>query len=166
MGFSGQEYCNGLPFPLPGDLPDPGLKAASLKSPALTGRFLTTSATWKPFHICNMRIRMPASKSSWAWDKVRDIAGAYKCFSLSLFFKYLFIYLAPPGLSCGIAGSSIFVAAFRFFNCDMRTLSCSIWDLVSWSRMEPGPPPLGVQSLSHWTTREVPNTLLFLSFFF
>jgi len=33
-----------LPFPLPGDLPDPGLKAASLKSPALTGRFLTTSA--------------------------------------------------------------------------------------------------------------------------
>ena len=24
MGFSRQEYCNGLPFPSPGDLPDPG----------------------------------------------------------------------------------------------------------------------------------------------
>ena len=45
MGFSRQEHCNGLPFPLPGDLPDPGLKPASLKSPALTGRFLTTSDT-------------------------------------------------------------------------------------------------------------------------
>ena len=39
---------------------------------------------------------MPTSKSSWARDKVRDIAGAYKCFSLSLFFFkniYLFIWL-------------------------------------------------------------------------
>ena len=26
MGFSRQEYCSGLPFPSPGDLPDPGIK--------------------------------------------------------------------------------------------------------------------------------------------
>ena len=32
MGFSGQEYWNGLPFPLPGDLPDPGIELASLMS--------------------------------------------------------------------------------------------------------------------------------------
>ena len=32
MEFSGQEYCSGLPFPFPGDLPDPGVKA---RSPAL-----------------------------------------------------------------------------------------------------------------------------------
>ena len=30
----------------PGDLPDPGIKPASLMSPALAGRFFTTSATW------------------------------------------------------------------------------------------------------------------------
>ena len=29
MGFSGQEYQNGLPFPSPGDLPDPGIEPAS-----------------------------------------------------------------------------------------------------------------------------------------
>ena len=29
MGFSRQEYRSGLPFPPPGDLPDPGIKAAS-----------------------------------------------------------------------------------------------------------------------------------------
>ena len=32
MGFSRQEYWSGLPFPSPGDLPDPGIK---LGSPAL-----------------------------------------------------------------------------------------------------------------------------------
>ena len=29
MGFPRQEYCSGLPFPAPGDLPDPGIKPVS-----------------------------------------------------------------------------------------------------------------------------------------
>ena len=119
----------------------------------------------KPFRICNMRITMPAWKSSWHETKSGTLQELTNT-SLSFFKKKLFIYLAPPGLSCGIAGSSIVVSAFRFFSCDMRTLSCGMWDLVSWSRMEPGPPPLGARSLSHWTIREVPNAFLFLSFFF
>ena len=45
MGFSKQEYCNGLPCPPPGDLPDPGIESESLKFPALAGRFFTTSVT-------------------------------------------------------------------------------------------------------------------------
>ena len=32
MGFSRQEYWNGLPFPSPGDLPNPGIKADALSS--------------------------------------------------------------------------------------------------------------------------------------
>ena len=40
----GQEYWSRLPFPTPGDLPDPGIKSASL---ALTGAFFTTSASWE-----------------------------------------------------------------------------------------------------------------------
>ena len=32
MEFSRQEYCSGLPFPSPGDLPYPGIKPTSLKS--------------------------------------------------------------------------------------------------------------------------------------
>ena len=42
MGFSRQEYWSGLPCPPPGDLPDPGIKPASLRSPALAGGFFTT----------------------------------------------------------------------------------------------------------------------------
>ena len=44
MGFSSQEYWNGLPFPSPGDIPNPGIKP---ESPALAGKFFTSSATWE-----------------------------------------------------------------------------------------------------------------------
>ena len=37
MEFSRQEYWRGLPFPSPGGLPYPGIKPASLLSPALDG---------------------------------------------------------------------------------------------------------------------------------
>ena len=41
MGFSRQEYWSGLPFPSPGDLPDPGTEPASSAFPALAGGFFT-----------------------------------------------------------------------------------------------------------------------------
>ena len=59
MGFSRQEYWSGLPFPPPGDLPDPGIEPVSLASPSLSGRFFTTSTTWEAWscmtwiHILN-----------------------------------------------------------------------------------------------------------------
>ena len=53
-----------------------------------------------------------------------------------LLFKYLFMYLAVPGLSC------------------------SMWNLVPWPAIKPRPSALGARSLSHWTSREVP--VLFL----
>ena len=51
MGFPRQEYRSGLPCPPPGDLPDPEIKLKSLMSPALAGRFLTTSTTWEGLPI-------------------------------------------------------------------------------------------------------------------
>ena len=48
MEFSRQEYWTGLPFTTPGNLPDLGIKPASLGSPALSGRFFTTAATLLP----------------------------------------------------------------------------------------------------------------------
>ena len=47
MRFSRQEYWNGLSFPSPGDLPNPGIKPESLGSPALAGGFFTTSTAWE-----------------------------------------------------------------------------------------------------------------------
>ena len=45
MGFSRQEYWRGLPWPPSGVLPNPRVKSVSLMSPALAGRFFTTSTT-------------------------------------------------------------------------------------------------------------------------
>ena len=45
MGFLRQEYWSGLPFPLPGGLPDPKIKPTLLMSLALTGRFFNNSTT-------------------------------------------------------------------------------------------------------------------------
>ena len=49
--FSRQEYWNGLPYPTPGDLPDPGTEPASLVCTALTGVFFTTGSPGKPAEI-------------------------------------------------------------------------------------------------------------------
>ena len=45
MGFSRQEYWSGLPFPSPGDLPDPGIEPGS---PALEADALTSEPPGKP----------------------------------------------------------------------------------------------------------------------
>ena len=47
MGFSRQEYWSGMPFPSPGDLPNPGIKPMSLSSLQLAGRFFTTVSPGK-----------------------------------------------------------------------------------------------------------------------
>ena len=47
IGFSRQEYWSGLPFPPPGDLPNPEMEPASFISPTLAGGFFITSTTWE-----------------------------------------------------------------------------------------------------------------------
>ena len=45
MGFPSEEYWSGLPFPSPGDLPDPGIETVSA---ALAGGFFTTEPPGQP----------------------------------------------------------------------------------------------------------------------
>ena len=70
MEFSRQEHWSGFPFPPPGELPDPAIKPAS---PALAGRFFTTSATWEaPGNVCTEVIKMQRKSS----PQVRAPPGA------------------------------------------------------------------------------------------
>ena len=62
---------------------------------------------------------------------------------------YLLTDLATPGLSCKLG----------IFSCGVWTLSCSTWDLDPCPGIKPGPSALGARSLSHWTTRDVPQCL-------
>ena len=65
MGFSRQEYWSRLPCPPPGDLLTQGL-STHVMSPALAGRFFTTSTTWEA-HFSLNRGRSPSQKD-WGWD--------------------------------------------------------------------------------------------------
>ena len=49
MGFSRQEYWSGLPFPSPGELPDPGIEPGS---PALQAGALPSEPPGKPKSYC------------------------------------------------------------------------------------------------------------------
>ena len=55
MGFSRQEYWSGVPFPSPGDLPDPGIEPGS---PALQADALTSEPPGKP-----KKVKMPTIQS-------------------------------------------------------------------------------------------------------
>ena len=81
VGFSRQEHWSGLPFPSPGDLPDPGIQTASPVSPALAGRVFTISATWEApsgqcaivkFRLCHL----PMSLSVAPGDLEKSVANA------------------------------------------------------------------------------------------
>ena len=56
MGFSRQEYWSGLPFPSPGDLPNPGIKP---RSPTLQADALTSAPPGKPLNTKIQSLRKP-----------------------------------------------------------------------------------------------------------
>ena len=75
MGFSQQEYWSGLPFPPPGDLPNPGTKPAS---PVLAGRSFTTEPPGKPPILTNRHsfsLNSQTTKPGWlAQGHAQDVA--------------------------------------------------------------------------------------------
>ena len=62
MGFSRQEYWSGLPFPSPGDLPNPGIEP---RSPTLQADALTSAPPGKPVGepVWKLKSRNPGSIS-------------------------------------------------------------------------------------------------------
>ena len=57
MGFSRQEYCDGLLCPPPGDLPDSGIERKALLSLALAGRIFGLAPPGKPIKEDKSEIR-------------------------------------------------------------------------------------------------------------
>ena len=60
MGFSRQEYWSGLPFPSPGDLPNPGIEPGS---PALQANALSSEPPGKPGMGCHFLLQCMKVKS-------------------------------------------------------------------------------------------------------
>ena len=73
MGFSKQEYWSGLPFPSPGDLPDPEIK---LVSPAFQADALTSEPPGKLVKVC--RLRHVKCRAGWSTSWNQDYWEKYK----------------------------------------------------------------------------------------
>ena len=67
LEFSQQGYYSGLPFPTPGNLPNPGIEPVS---PALAGGFFTTEPPGKP-RLSNL----PSIRRGWRWVSSLDLPG-------------------------------------------------------------------------------------------
>ena len=65
LSSSSKEYWSGLLWPPPGDLPNPGIKLASLTCPALTGSFFTTSSTWEASEEDNTTVHIHSFQTSY-----------------------------------------------------------------------------------------------------
>ena len=89
MGFFRQEYWSKLPCPPPWYLPNPGIELSYLMSPALTGRFFSTSATWEAV------VWTPVNKYTFLvwfrWESYYLTLICLRSKIISMFFK---IYLA------------------------------------------------------------------------
>ena len=70
MGFSRQEYWSGLPFPSPGDLPDPGIEP---RSPALEADALTSEPPGKHLVGAQNYIEMSVRLKSILVSKYTDV---------------------------------------------------------------------------------------------
>ena len=82
MEFSRQEYWNGLPFPSPGDLPDPGIEPAFPVGPALAGGFISTEPPGKPVlsaDLFNKRVGGRARPAFWVDTWVVSVPSSCAC---------------------------------------------------------------------------------------
>ena len=70
MGFSRQEYWSRLPYPSPGDLPNPGIKPRSC---ALQADALTSEPPWKPYMINENTTNIKMFKFTKGCYKCREI---------------------------------------------------------------------------------------------
>ena len=124
MGFYRQEYWNGLAFPSPGDLPNPGIKPTSPILSASAGRFFTTeplgkqgplhyshvysksekSCKWKKTYTQNLNVfRLPRGQTAELWvlrkpkSALSRLAKVWKITIILAFFKnkYLMCVLSP-----------------------------------------------------------------------
>ena len=94
VGFSRQEYWNGLPSPPPGNLPNPGIEPASL---ALAGVFFTTRAT------CEVLREFAKIQSLGSQTTLLDWILEGVSWVLHILFKAsLYLFTWPCCVACGI----------------------------------------------------------------
>ena len=136
MGFSGQEYWSGLPFPSPVELPDAGIKSTS---PALAEGFFASEHLGSPENravlfkhlivICTVPI-VPVGQRIW---------GAYNLYTLESWcgkretsFKFISNCICSATL-----GKSLICLSFHFLLCEEEIITLNSIGLVEINENHP-----------------------------
>ena len=96
MGSPRQEYWSRLPFPTPGDLPNPGIELVSLAPPALASGFFTLCHPGNPC-LQNLSARKEKREeifsrhTSWDFSPHIAFSSSHNCSKLFIWFIYPFI---------------------------------------------------------------------------
>ena len=139
MGFSRQEYWSGLPFPSPGDLPDPGIEPAS---PALQADALPSEPPWKPYsevlllsHFSRVDSVQPQRRqptrlpSPWA----------------------------SPGKNTGM-GCHFLLQCMKV-KMKLKSLSCVLLLETPWTATHQAPTPMGFSRQEYWSGVPLPSPI-------
>ena len=140
MGFSRQEYWSGLPFPSPGDLPDPGIEP---RSPALQADALTSEPPGKP-QYCSEEFKKPVAQN---WFKV-SVFGCGLCDTLLFGFWSGFSFLVNNCyIQSVITSCLMFVSLWAvLYHLYFRTLKTEIERLINLRQL----------IMDHFWTRSCP----------
>ena len=91
-GIFRQKYWSGLPFPPPGDLPNPGIKHMLLSSLALAGRFFTPVPPGKPWFHQHLSVIVMT-----VWEGLTNSCEKKTSDLVSFFYKWLTSF---PSTTC------------------------------------------------------------------
>ena len=94
MEFSRQEYWTGLPFSIPEDLPNPGIKPTSPKSPASGGGFFTTVPPGKSPLLCTSFTNIFSHSLGCLFILLRVSFTVQKFFSWILSHVFIFAFVS------------------------------------------------------------------------
>ena len=129
MGFFRQEYYSGLPFPTPEDLPNPGIKPTSLKSPELQANSLPSVPPGKLMPI-------------WYWFLFVWF-GFFVCLFCWLVFRLWWVFVAVLRLLLLQSTGSVVVV--HRFSCP-ATWGTFIFQTRDWTQAS----YIGRWILNHW----------------
>ena len=137
MGFSRQKYWSRLPFPIPGDLTDPGIKLVSPASPILAGSFFTAEPPGKPIFLPYDSAVLLLGIYTWVSLFVGSmLSNSPTHYNLSVTTRRF-----PVEIQCSHAVASCFSShnckqlSHSLLDAEIFTFSCIYW----WSRCSKGP---------------------------
>ena len=91
MGFSRQEYWNGLPFPSPGDLPDPGIEP---RSPALQAEALPSEPPGKKKVNISNYLQSCEADIMISMQCLKEVSGISACFNQQDSFHWFLMFFS------------------------------------------------------------------------